>query len=127
MGQDQGYMLPPEHPKRGKQGSPTKYDNRSIMNGILWIAGNGAPWRKLSERYGKRQAVYAGFRLWTQRGIFEHIFTALRKAADMEQLSIDSTFCKLYQSTNGRGKTEYQGNDNGKNTCRIIQQDGQSY
>ena len=71
------------------------------MNGILWITGNGALWRALPEQYGKWQAVYAGFRLWTQRWIFEHIFTALREDADMEHLSIDSTFCKVHQSTNG--------------------------
>lgn len=34
-------MLPPDHPKRGKQGRPAKYDNRSIMNGMLRIAENG--------------------------------------------------------------------------------------
>ena len=74
------------------------------MNGILWIAGNGAPWRALPERYGKWQAMYAGFRLWTQHGIFEHIFTALREDGDMEHLLIDATFCKVHQSTNGGEK-----------------------
>ena len=93
-------MLPHEYPKRGKQGCPAKYDNRSIINGILWIAGNGASWREVPERYRTWQAVYAGFRLWRQRGIFEYIFTALREAADMEHLLIESTFCKLYQSAN---------------------------
>lgn len=46
-------ILPPEPPKEGKHGRPAKYDNRHIMNGILWIARNGALWRKLPERYGK--------------------------------------------------------------------------
>ena len=31
-----------EHPVEGKRGRP--YDNRGIMNGILWIARKGAPW-----------------------------------------------------------------------------------
>ncbi|MBQ6498902.1 MAG: transposase, partial [Ruminococcus sp.] len=35
-------MLPKEHPPEGKRGRPTKYDNRSVMNGILWIARSGA-------------------------------------------------------------------------------------
>ena len=26
-------MLPKEHPKEGKRGRPTKYDNRSVING----------------------------------------------------------------------------------------------
>ena len=97
-------MLPLEHPKQGKRGRPAKYDNRSIMNGILWIARNGAPWRELPERYGKWQAVYARFRLWKQLGIFEAIFAALSADADMENLSIDSTSCKVHQSANGGEK-----------------------
>ena len=34
-------MLLPEHPKEGKRGRPAKCDNRSAMNGILWIARGG--------------------------------------------------------------------------------------
>ena len=87
-------MLPPEQPRQWKRGRPAKYDNRCIMNGILWIARTGAPWRTLPERYGKWQAVYARNRQWKQLKIF----------ADMENLSIDSTSCKVHQSANGGGK-----------------------
>ena len=76
--------------------TPGKDDNRSIMNGILWIARTGAPWRTLPERYGKWQADYARYRQWTQLGIFETIFAALRADADMENISIDSTSCKVH-------------------------------
>ena len=51
-------MLLPEHQKEGKCDRLAKYNNRRIMNGILWIARNGAPWRELLEQYGKCQAVY---------------------------------------------------------------------
>ena len=37
-------LLPPEN--TGKQGRPRK-DNRIIMNGIVWLARSGAPWRDL--------------------------------------------------------------------------------
>ena len=97
-------MLPPEHPKKGKRGRPAKYDNRSTLNGILWIARSGAPWRELPEKYGKWQAVYARFRLWKRLGIFEAIFAALSLDADFENLSIDSTSCKVHQSANGGEK-----------------------
>ena len=98
-------MLPPEQPKEGKRGRPAKYDNCSIMNGILWIARTGTPWWTLPERYGKWQAVYARYRQWKQLGIFETIFTALSADADMENLSIDSTSCKVHQSSNGGEKS----------------------
>lgn len=79
-------MLPPAPPpKSGKRGRPAKYDNRRIINGILWLAGSGTPWRELPERCGKWQTVSARFRLWKQRGIFEAIFAALSADADMEK------------------------------------------
>ena len=97
--------LPLEHPKEGKRGRPAKYDNRRIMNGILWIARTGAPWRVLPERYGKWQAVYARFRLWKELGVFESVFAILCADADMENISIDSTSCKVHQSANGGEKS----------------------
>ena len=111
-------MLSPEHPKSGQRGRPAKYDNRRIINGILWLAGSGAPWRELPERYGKWQAASARFRLWKQRGIFEAIFAALSADADMENLSIDFTSRKVHQSANGRGKTP-EGGKKGSNDWHV--------
>ena len=47
-------LLPPEN--TGKQGRPRK-DNRIIMNGIVWLARSGAPWRDLPERYGSNLSI----------------------------------------------------------------------
>ncbi len=99
-------MFPSEQPVEGKRGRPAKYDTRGIMNGILWIARNGAPWRELPERYGKWQAVYARFRKWKQLEIFTDIIASLCTDADMENLSIDSTSCKVHQSANGGEKNK---------------------
>ena len=99
-------MFTSEHPMEGKRGRPAKYDNRGIMNGILWIARNGAPWQELPERYGKWQAVYARFRQWKQLEIFADIIASLCTDADMENLSIDSTSCKVNQSANGGEKNK---------------------
>ena len=74
------------------------------MNGILWIARNGTPWRELPERYGKWQAVYARFQQWKQLEIFADIIAGLCTDADMDNLSIDSISCKVYQSANGGKK-----------------------
>ena len=98
-------MLPPEHPKEGKRGRPAQCDNRSAMNGILWIARGGAPWRELPERYGPWQTVYSRFRKWRDMGMFEAVFQALSVDADFENISIDSTSCKVHQSADG-GKNQ---------------------
>jgi len=49
-------LLPPE--KTGKPGRPSK-DNRTMLNGMVWIARSGAPWRDLPERYGVWNSVYS--------------------------------------------------------------------
>ena len=99
-------MLPPEHPAGGKRGRPAKCDNRTALNGMLWIARGGAPWRELPERYGPWQTVYSRFRTWRDMGVFEAVFQALSIDADFENISIDSTSCKVHQSANGGEKTE---------------------
>ena len=48
-------LLPPE--ETGKRGRPRK-DNRTMLNGMLWITRSGAQWRELPEAYGPWQSVY---------------------------------------------------------------------
>ena len=78
------------------------------MNGVLWIARGGTPWRELPERYGPWQTVYSRFRKWKELGVFESILQALSVNADFENISIDSTSCKVHQSANGGKKSEYK-------------------
>ena len=94
-------LLPPE--ETGKRGRPRK-DNRTMLNGMLWIAGSGAQWRELPEAYGPWQSVYARFAKWRDDGTLETMFRALSEDADMENLSIDSTCIKVHESANGGGK-----------------------
>ena len=74
-------LMPPEY--TGKKGRPRK-DNRTMVNGILWINRSGAQWRQLPEKYGPWQSVYARFAKWRDNGIWEQIFAELNKDADTE-------------------------------------------
>ena len=96
-------QLPPEY--TGKKGRPRK-DNRTMLNGMLWMNYSGAQWRQLPERYDPWQSVYARFAKWRDEGIWEKIFSELTKDADTENLSIDSTCIKVHESSNGGKKTE---------------------
>ena len=96
-------LLPPE--TTGKRGRPRK-DNRTMVNGMLWIARSGAQWRELPEAYGPWQSVYARFAKWRDDSTLEMVFRVLSADADMENLSIDSTCIKVHESANGGGKTE---------------------
>lgn len=94
-------LLPSKY--TGKKGRPRK-DNRTMLNGMLWMNHSGAQWRQLPNRYGPWQSVYARFAEWRDKGIWEKIFTELSQDADTENLSIDSTCVKVHESSNGGKK-----------------------
>ena len=79
---------------------------RTTVNGIIWLARSGAPWRDLPERYGKWNTVYKCFAKWQKYGIFEKVFHELRIEADLQDISIDSTSCKAHQHSAGAKKGE---------------------
>ena len=89
----------------GTKGRPYN-DIRTTVNGIIWLARSGAPWRDLPERYGKWNTVYKCFAKWQKHGIFEKIFHELRIEADLQDISIDSTSCKVHQHSAGAKKGE---------------------
>ena len=87
----------------GTPGRPQK-DTRPILNGVIWLARSGAPWRDLPERYGPWQTVYTRFQEWLKSGVVEQIFAALSIDADMETLSLDSTSVRVHQHGTGAKK-----------------------
>lgn len=93
-------MLPPENTGEGR---PSK-SNRLMLNGMLWIAKTGAPWRDLPACFGSWQTVYSRFRLWSNHDIFQELFKQLSAEADTQDLSIDSTSCKAHQHAAGAKK-----------------------
>lgn len=91
-------LLPSE--RTGQRGRPSK-DNRTILNGILWLLKSGAQWRLVPECYGKRSTIYDRFASWRDKGVLEDLFQALAQDADKETISIDSTSIKVHQISNG--------------------------
>lgn len=91
-------LLPSE---RGRKNRPA-FDNRPIVNGILWRIRTGAPWRDVPEKYGKWMTVYQRFRRWSEAGIWEAAATVLAQAmADNARHSIDSTTVRGHVSAAG--------------------------
>ena len=93
-------ILPPENKGEGRPSKP----NRIMLNGMLWIAKTGAPWRDLPNRYGPWETVYSRFRLWSTTDVFVRTFESLTEDADMQDLSIDSSSCKVHQHAAGAKK-----------------------
>ena len=93
-------LLPPENTGKGR---PSR-SNRQMLNAMLWRAKTGSPERDLPERYGSWKTVYTRFRLWSKNDVFQIVFSALSADADMQDVSIDSTSCKVHQHAAGAKK-----------------------
>lgn len=93
-------LLPPENTGEGRPSKP----NREMLNGMLWKVKTGAPWRDLPVRFGPWKTVYSRFRLWSSNDIFEQVFESLTSDADLQDVSLDSTSCKVHQHAAGAKK-----------------------
>ena len=94
-------------------------DHRAVVNGILFRARTGVPWRDLPERYGPWQTVYERHRRWSADGTWQMIPEglqpgagaagpdgALARAVEQQQqrewaVNIDSTSCRAHQHAAG--------------------------
>ena len=91
----------------GKQGDPGRSgtDNRLTLEGILWIARTGAPWRDLPPEFGKWNSVYMRFRRWAKGGVLDRLFGVLsRWMLDLTVVMVDGTFVKVHQHGTGSPK-----------------------
>jgi transposase len=91
-----------EAPKKGRGRPPA--DPRTTLNGVIWIAKSGAPWRDLPSRYGPYTTVYTWYAKWQESGIFQKILEDLGVEADLQDMSIDSTSVKVHQHAAGAKK-----------------------
>lgn len=87
-----------------KTGRPPKWDNKTMLNAILWLARSGSAWEDIPNRYPPHQSVYSRFCKWRDDGTLEAVFHALNADADLENLSIDSTSVKAHPQSAGAKK-----------------------
>ena len=94
-------LLPPE---RGHHGRPYVDSHRDTLEGILYIARTGCPWRDLPSDFGKWITVYQRFNRWTRAGIFDKVFESVASELDLGVVLIDGTFVKVHQHGAGAPK-----------------------
>jgi transposase len=72
-------LLPAE---RGRRCRPA-FDNRQVVDGILWRMRTDSPWREMPAQYGKWSTIYRRFRRWQAAGVWDAAVRALvRSIAD---------------------------------------------
>jgi transposase len=99
-------LLPPERPPTGRPNH-----HRTILNGILWVLRNGAPWRDLPEHYGPVGTVSSRFYRWCHSGLWSRLLSALQAQADArgeidwDLHFVDATIVRAHQHAAGARRT----------------------
>ena len=84
-----------------------KYDNRTVLEAVLWVARTGAPWRDLPTEFGPWNTIYQRFHRWCQDGVFDDGWFARLTAdleLDLDTVMVDGTFVKVHQHGTGAPK-----------------------
>lgn len=82
-----------------------RYGNLEVLNAILYIAENGAKWRRLPESFGNWHTIYTRMRGWAKAGVLARVFEALQQEQiirfKIEAGSLDSTSIKVHPDATG--------------------------
>jgi transposase len=89
------YLGKPSDP--GRSGT----NNRLFVEGVLWIARTGSPWRDLPPLFGKWNTVFKRYSDWVKAGVFQRLFEAASDDPDMEYAMIDGTVVKVHRHGQG--------------------------
>src|SRR5262252_7194709 len=73
--------LLPAHPRQGHRWN----DHRRVINGVMFRARAGCPWRDLPSEFGNWKTVYNRHRRWSLDGTWEKVLDRLRVGCDRDE------------------------------------------
>jgi transposase len=88
--------IEPFLPSRPKEGRP-RSDDRSIVNGILFVLITGCRWIDIPRKYGDDSTANRRLRRWEKLGVWKRIMDALidegygNGTIEIDEISIDSS------------------------------------
>jgi transposase len=119
------HVVPVGDRRRGKQWA----DHRRVINGILWRARTGAPWRDLPARYGPWQTCYDRFVRWRRDGTWDRLLAQVQAKSDavgqvVWEVSLDSTVARAHQHAAGARRRPSQADRKRGSTTRPTRPSG---
>ena len=112
-----GPLIPEVIERTDGKGRPRVHDDRSVMNGILWVLRTGACWAELPDHFPSSSTCYRRFSTWVKAGVFRKILEALaqdleqRGNIDLKECFIEGTFTvakKGAQSGSDQARQRYE-------------------
>ena len=94
---EQWERIGPLLPGKASDCGVTAKDNRSFLEGVLWIARTGSPWRDMPREFGHWHRIYVRYNRWSQKGIWEKVFETLSDAPDLACLMVDGSIVRVHQ------------------------------
>lgn len=102
---DQWERIAPLLPGKSTDCGVTAKDNRLFLEGVLWIARTGSPWRDLPAEYGHWHRVYVRYNRWSHKGHWQRIFRDIANDPDFEYLMVDGSIVRVHQHGATKKKT----------------------
>lgn len=77
-------------------------DDRRVLSGIVHALRCGGRWADCADVYGPKKTLYNRFVRWSERGVWERVFSALAGPEDApDRLFIDSSCIKVHRCAGG--------------------------
>ena len=87
--------LQPYSPK--SRGKP-QIDDRSILNGIIFVNYNGSRWSDALREYGPSKTLYNRWKRFSNMSVFARIMAGLAaEGTDHKTIMIDATYLKAHR------------------------------
>ena len=79
-----------------------RVDDRRVLSGIVHALRCGGRWADCADVYGPKKTLYNRFVRWSERGVWERLFSALAGPEDApDRLFIDSSCIKVHRCAGG--------------------------